>query len=611
VKDIHSIGLVALIIFIIAAISPLETAARSFPRPGNNEESSLLGVYFSRGTETDPKELQGKVRLLMDGPQSLDIILDNSDWNLLWFRVEPGNYQLAADENLRGTPGLIETVQVPPSAVVLAPFKLIRSSDGVRTARIDEADRQRSGRELANHIDYSQWSNRSLVGFGTLRPTLDPEELQFTVDITAEPDGSEIYIDDVLAGLTPLKLSLIGGKHRILVRSSGYEDAVYYVRLEGDAQIDAVLTPAAVEVASGKEQYSTLVAPFVSMEGQNDQLARLFADTLLLTLEQDERLKVLPSTVPWIRRDALIHPDFLPLEEVGADLVVSGFFAEVDGRLNIQANLYDVQAETIRAAVTWLGTAGFDIFDAMDEIALEFAAEVDRVLPAAGRTLITRQETVFSGADRGESLLARKKIIRKRWEDNPNVITLQTGFGGFLEEYTLNDGGFTRDVGKYDGPFLPIILSWDRDISSYFAFGAGASVGVGAYQEIQDGGSNTSTWTAAIFAGPRLVFRSLKADIYLSLDLQFQYSPQVTYYWDDGGPRQASVGPLLYIDLPIKVGFRYYFNKRIDTMPVFLNVGLGVSPLGYRFDSFDLGGNNQSGMMSTYIMFNLGVGLRL
>ena len=113
---------------------------------------------------------------------------------------------------------------------------------------------------------------------------------------------------------------------------------------------------------------------------------------------------------------------------------------------------------------------------------------------------------------------------------------------------------------------------------------------------------------ASIFVGPRLVFRSLRADIYFSLDVQVQYSPRFTYHWDDGSPRQADVGSLLYIDLPMKVGFRYYFNKRVDTIPIFLNVGLGVSPLGYRFD---LGGTGQAGMMSTYILLNLGLGIRL
>jgi TolB-like protein len=582
--------------------------AESFPKPGNSDEVSLLGVYFGRTPELLSQDIKGKFKLGMNGPDELKLSLDASNQGVLWLKVEPGVYTIVPADGFSKAAGVLDSVEVPPSSVVLAPFRLVRTTEGARAERIDEGNRQFSGLELANHIDYTQWSERNLIGFGTLRPTLDPETLQFTVNITAVPEGAEVYVDDVLAGVTPLVFSLVGGKHRLLVRSAGFEDAIYYVRLEGDAEINAVLQPAAETRQSDKERYSTLVAPFVSMNGENDQLARLFADTLLLTLEADERLEVVPSTVPWVRRDALIHPDFLPLEEVGADLVVSGFFAEVEGRLNIQANLYDVQAETIRAAVTWFGTAGFDIFDAMDEIALEFADEVDRVLPAAGRTLITRQETVYSGADREENLLARKKLIRKRWEDNPNVLSLQGGFGGFMEEYLVNDGGSTNNVGKFEGPFFPIILTWDHDIGPSFAVGTGASFSISSYRSIQDSEDRKATWMASIFAGPRLVFRSLRADITIGIDFQVQYSPQVTYYWNDGVDRQADVGALLYIDLPMKVNFRYYFNKRIDTMPVFLSGGLGVSPLGYRFD---LGGTGQDGMMSTYLFFNLGIGLRL
>ncbi len=602
-------SLITFIVIIAGTIGAPVLTAQSFPQPGNDDEISLLGIYFSRAPETNPGELKGKYGLRMDGPDQLKINLDDSDWGVLWFKVEPGTYTLETAEDFRITPGVPDSVEVPPSSVILAAFRLTRSVDGVRTVRIDEGDRQRSGRELALHIDYPQWSGRNLIGFGTLRPALDPETMQFRVSIIADPEGAEVYVDDVLAGVTPLEFSLTGGKHRILIRAAGFEDAVYYVRLEGDADIDAVLPPAEAGPMDGeRERYSTLVAPFVSMSGQNDQLARLFADTLLLTLEEDDRLEVVPSTVPWVRRDALIHPDFLPLEEVGADLVVSGFFAEVDGRLNIQANLYDVQAETIRAAVTWYGTAGFDIFDAMDEIAVEFADEVDRVLPAAGRTLITRQETVYSGVDRETSLLARKKIIRKRWVDRPNVFTIQTGFGGFLEEYRLDGGGSTTETGKFDGPFFPVTLSWDRDIGPRFAVGAGTTLSMGTYRSYRDPDQNDFTWMASVFAGPRLVFRSLRADIYFSLDVQVQFSPRVTYHWIDGPAYQADVGSLLYIDLPMKVGFRYYFNKRVDTIPIFLNGGLGVSPLGYRFD---LGGTGQAGMMSTYMFINLGLGIRL
>ncbi len=608
VRHLPHIRLITLIVLLFVFFALPSLTAQPFPQPGNDEEVSLLGVYYQRSPGTLPGEVKGKIRTRIEGPDRLSLLIDASEWGVLWFKVEEGVYSIIADENIKITPGVSETIHVPQASVVLAPFILERSANGVAIQRLNEEVRQKAGRDLALHFNYPQWLGRNLIGFGTLRPSLDPETLQFRVNISTDPESAEIFVDDVLAGTAPLGFSLTGGKHRILIRYEGFEDAIYYVRLEGDADIDAVLKPAeAAAMEGGKEKYSTLVAPFVSVTGQNDQFSRLFADTLLLTLENDERLDVKPSALPWVQRDALIHPDFLPLEEVGADLVVSGFFSETDGKLSIQANLYDVQAETIRAAVTWYGTAGFDIFDAMDEIAEEFAHEVDRVLPAAGRALITRQETIFSGVDRSESLLARKKIIRKRWREQPNVLTFQSGMGGIMEEFTVSDGAFTSTAGLSDGPVIPLIFSWDRDINSRFAAGTGVTIGFNKSRNEYSGGEEQN-WFASAFAGPRMVFRSLRADIYLGIDFQISYFPRITEYWDDSGPRQADLGPLLYLELPMKIGLRYYFNRRIDTMPLFLNAALGITPLGYHFD---LGGGNQNGMMSTGILLNIGMGVRL
>ena len=553
--------------------------------------------------------LKGKELIRLEGPEGINLRLDNSDWGVLWFKVKPGQYAIVPDDNIRIPADIPISIQIPPDSVVLAPFLLERSSAGVEIRRLNEEIRQRAGRELTLNLNHPQWLDRNLVGFGTLRPALDPETLQFKVCIDTDPEGAEIYVDDILAGTAPLEFSLPGGKHRFLIRNEGYEDAVYYVRLEGDAKIDAVLIPMEASAMENRtEQYTTLVAPFVSLGDENRQLAGLFADTLLLTLEEDSRLDVRYSEFPWTQRDILIQPDFLSLEEVGADLLVSGFFTEQDGILSIQANLYDVQAETIRAAVTWYGSAGFDIFDAMDEIAAEFAAEVDRVLPAAGRTLITRQETVYSGVNRSESLLARKKIIRKRWRTRPDTFMLKTSFTGSLEGYILDDNGSTRDVSTSDGPSLEFSLAWDRDIAARFAVGAGIAVTSRSIRYNLDYDNAEPSWMASAYAGPRLVFRSLRADILAGVDLLLRYTPQATYHWSDGMDRQADLGSFLSVELPVSVGFRYYFNKRIDTVPVFLSGGLGISVLGYRFD---LGETGFAGMTEPTISLTLGVGVRL
>ncbi|MCK5736345.1 MAG: hypothetical protein KAH21_07690, partial [Spirochaetaceae bacterium] len=231
----------------------------------------------------------------------------------------------------------------------------------------------------------------------------------------------------------------------------------------------------------------------------------------------------------------------------------------------------------------------------------------DRVLPAAGRTLITRQETVYSGVDRSESLIARKKNIRKRWESSPNILTITGGFGGTMEEYTLNDNGYTRKIGS-GNPEPQVSLSWDRDINTLFAVSTGITFAKRSVQLNLDSDEWSQSWTAAVFTGPRLVFRDLNTDILIGINAQLKYIPQSTHSWVDGGSRQADMGSFLVLELPMSTGFRYYFNNRIDTIPFFLSGGLEISFLGYRFD---LGGNNQSEMSGTTMILSIGLGIRL
>jgi len=56
-----------------------------------------------------------------------------------------------------------------------------------------------------------------------------------------------------------------------------------------------------------------------------------------------------------------------------------------------------VPCNIIKAGITWTGPIGLNIFDAVDEIFLAFLEGVDKVLPKAGKVLIKRNSTVYSG----------------------------------------------------------------------------------------------------------------------------------------------------------------------------------------------------------------------
>ena len=104
------------------------------------------------------------------------------------------------------------------------------------------------------------------------------------------------------------------------------------------------------------------------------------------------------------------------------------------------------------------------------------------------------------------------------------------------------------------------------------------------------------------------MFRSLRADIILSMDLQVIYAPELTFHWDEGLPDSGEAGPFIYLNLPLEISFRYYFTDRMDRMPFFITGGFGVSPIGYRFD---LKGRGQSGLIGADVSLNIGTGIRL
>lgn len=95
------------------------------------------------------------------------------------------------------------------------------------------------------------------AGFGSLktrfrirrgRRTVLPVDLlpvSGLLKVTANIDAAEVYIDNKLAGQTPLIKNVIVGKHTILVMREGYNDYVSEILVEAGKRhfVEAVLTP--------------------------------------------------------------------------------------------------------------------------------------------------------------------------------------------------------------------------------------------------------------------------------------------------------------------------------------------------------------------------------
>ncbi|MCK5248727.1 MAG: PEGA domain-containing protein, partial [Spirochaetaceae bacterium] len=406
----------------------------------------------------------------------------------------------------------------------------------------------------------------------------------------SDPPGAEIFLDDQLVGISPLTLTLPGGKYKLLFRSVSREDVTRYVRLEGNAEILVELPPA-TESVSDRETYHTIIGPFFPGGEADEQINTLFVDTLEIVLEDDPRLTLIRTDIPWERMGNLVMPDYSLLEETGADLVVTGTFLKHGNKLVVQANLYDIQAESVKSGTFWTGEVGLSILDAMDLIAEKFMEEVDRVLPDAGRVLITRSEVVYGALSDEEQGISRKQLINRRWQEYPDSLNIQLGIGGVMQEGL---------VPMSMTPPISVVFDWSRDLSSFWQAGAGGVVHINLDRSFS--GETTAPFVdLEAYGGARIMFRTLRTDMSFGLSGTVRFSPQFTNMG-------STYGSFLSVGLPVDFRFNYYFTDTIERNPVYFITNISMSFVGYRFD---LSGNKQHGFINMSGLIAFGVGMRL
>jgi hypothetical protein len=526
-----------------------------------------------------------------EGPENHELLVEKKEWNIRWFRVQPGTYSLeSSSESVVFNPGGIEgVVNVLPGTVVLAPFRvsvfISEEKPEVLIEAVNEEDRQKAAIRLSRYVVFPEWEGRDFIGFGTLNPSEEYRQELFQTSISSDPPGASVYLDDSLAGTAPLTLSLARGKHKLLFRQAGHEDVTQYIRLQGDADILAEM-PLSEETAGEKVTFKTIIGPFHPLGEAGEQINSLFVNTLELSLEKDPRFSLVRSEVPWKKTGDVWQPDYALMEETGADLAISGTFYKQGDQLVVQANLYDVQAESIKSGTFWTGPVGFNIFDALDAIAEKFVTDLDRVIPEAGRVLISRPEVVYGGLSEEDRLVSRKQIINNRWRESPDSISLQAGLHGLSEE-TPN---------RMESVISPVVFNWTHDFSPYWQ----SSMGVVLYHDFGKG-SFISSLEYEYFLGARIVVRALKTDMSFGLSGSVRYSPP---YDRDG----SNYGSFISLGMPIDFRFVNYLNNRTDRMPVFFIMSLSSSFTGYRFD---LSGRGQDGYIGLAATVSLGFGIRL
>jgi PEGA domain len=72
--------------------------------------------------------------------------------------------------------------------------------------------------------------------------TAPPSEILVTIDITSEPVGADIYIDDAETGLTPMIVKLKPGKHAFRMFMTGYDNWVQWLPIQAGPDVHVTAT---------------------------------------------------------------------------------------------------------------------------------------------------------------------------------------------------------------------------------------------------------------------------------------------------------------------------------------------------------------------------------
>jgi len=100
------------------------------------------------------------------------------------------------------------------------------------------------------------------------------------------------------------------------------------------------------------------------------------------------------------------------------------------------------------------------------------------------------------------------------------------------------------------------------------------------YSNFSDGGFAVEL---PLYLGPRYAFMGAKNDLYFSLLGQFRSVTPVTLTDDELG-ESKEFGPFWITGMSVDTGFKFYLYNRMSAAPLFINFGMLLGVLQYRFE---------------------------
>jgi len=542
-----------------------------------------------------------------DHPYTVSITKSSGDLSAYKLQtVEPGRWYISkrvlrvpADnyEQWVGAPSSI-MIEVSENSVILLPFQLysIWSESGqLRASRrtmLEELQRSISN-DLQDRLGFGEWAGASFVGFGQCIPRFMPTLDFYAVTFTSNPSAADIFVNDRKIGTTPFTTELSPDKQYVEFRKEGFSPYRAYLELQADTELSVQLNLVTESAASlnepeapsipgiAAERYRLAISTFENLGNPEDAyLSDLFRISLQVVLERDKRLEVLdmyksdPS-----QAEVGVIPDFSSATAEVADLLINGEYQIQGTSVFVRGVLYDVRKEGVKTALLYMGEAGIDIFQTIDAMTIEFAEAVDRVLPEAGRQIITEQEVVQADLTEKKRLATFQEIIRRRQQKN-NAWQISAAIGGLLTGATPI--GFEEEMALIGGPPVELKFGWTRYLSSMAAFSV--SLGLQSYKPSFVG---KQVYSPSLTPALEFIIPGPAVEIFLRSGALLQYLPAaILKSWDwESNPDFLSynIPESWNSGLLFDAGARMYFYKRYSEPAWFHSIGFIISPFGGRW----------------------------
>ena len=529
----------------------------SVPRISSPDQSLLVVLSDLEFESPSPMTMQTE-----GGPERITFEQDG----IALVSVDPGEIRLDGGEDS-------ESVSIPAKAVVLYP-RVIRTEDDQR--EVLPADQRRAMEVLTSYVGFEEWFGREYVNFGPYRPKQYLSGEYFPLEVRSEPNGCTISIDKVVWGETPQDLELNSGKYLIEIGKEGYRPYRKVVTIDAPLTLSPVLESVEEDSRDQQDDYQVMVNPFRSVNPGEDPYGDVITSTMLINLDSNPRLR---ATQADESDPGSPYPDFLPAEQAGTDLMVSGRYHIEEESLYLEAVLYETTTRRVKTAETYVTDTGFAVFDSIDQISAGFAEAVSRSLPHPGSSILEKESAISEQLVVYEQQIYRDRIIGSRL-DRKNQISMQVGIGGMDDsyEYAPNEN-VAMDMANPN----QMRVSYQRIKTDHLSLSSSVLMVWGGVSQHDSGSpivdSPDLLISFALMSGPELAFRTETSDVYFTPSLLLGFLPpySITTSIDYDIPIRY------YAGLELDVGYRYYFYQSRERRPSFINLGMYFDMIEFAF----------------------------